>query len=376
MKKNYFINVFFLCSYLLANGQNDYTYSPVESEFDTDYRWVESFVAIVNPVTGYDGWSIKIEVQNATLIGNNTQSGMSAVWFVDFTTANTQVTVKIGFYQNNILINSKTWKINVAPPQAVSISGPNQIEENTTATYTAIISNSSHPVTASYNWTSNEKLSILSGQGTANITARAGIGAGIGQLNVIVGGISASKSMNITLHLSDTTNIFNQTITSNVNYSNRFINVSNTTIANNATVNITAEESITISPPFLAQQGTTVTIKVTESSILRSSNNIDNTDIVMDMAKIPVRKGSAILSQNVPNPFSDRTMISYVIPEEAKDSYINIYDLQGKIVKHVDINKLGTGKIYIESTDLVSGMYIYSLFINDIRENTKRMIVN
>jgi hypothetical protein len=385
MKKIILFCLLLLCSFFKSYALT-YQYDPAWAESNAEYNTVDAYRAIVLGLSPSQmlSMTLKVEIQNANLSYNGQitlgsvfyYNASDVVFSVKYTTPNTQAIVKVSWIDNatySIVYNTHTWKINVGAvptPTTLSISGPGQIELNGTATYTASFSN--HSSSTSYNWSStNGKLSIISGQGTNTVTVQA-TSLGTEQLKVSTGGLNVTKSINI---FSNTTNIVGQTITSNVNFSNLFINVSNTTITNNATVNITAEELVTISPSFLAQQGTTVTIKAVGSGGLRSSNSVEDTDMITDIAEIPIKKTSEILSQNTPNPFSDRTKISYVISEEAKYSYINIYNLQGKIVKHVDINEIGKGEIYIESTGLASGMYIYSLFVDGIRKDTKRMIV-
>lgn len=84
----------------------------------------------------------------------------------------------------------------------------------------------------------------------------------------------------------------------------------------------------------------------------------------------------AALYQNVPNPFSEKTEISYRITPNAQNAYIGIYDLTGKQQKQYPINATSpTGKVEIAASDFEPGMYIYSLVIDGNVIDSKRMLI-
>ena len=83
----------------------------------------------------------------------------------------------------------------------------------------------------------------------------------------------------------------------------------------------------------------------------------------------------AILYQNEPNPFSSSTVIRYFIPEDITGStYIVFYDMYGKELHKAEITTKGFGKVDTNTEKLTSGMYSYSLIINDKTIETKKMI--
>ncbi|MFV0468121.1 MAG: T9SS type A sorting domain-containing protein, partial [Dysgonomonas sp.] len=169
-------------------------------------------------------------------------------------------------------------------------------------------------------------------------------------------------------------NIQNINITSSQNINGCRINISNTSITNNATVIITGRESVTLKSGFFAQKGTTVVIKaVNHNSALRTkaSNATEENSGISDGNEAIVEN----LSQNVPNPFSDRTRVDYFVPEESQSAYINIYTLQGNLLKKVPIESKGTGVVYIDAAGLSSGLYFYSLIIDGVKIDTKRMYI-
>jgi len=76
-----------------------------------------------------------------------------------------------------------------------------------------------------------------------------------------------------------------------------------------------------------------------------------------------------------PNPFNSGTIISFnlVEPMEVK---IAIYDLLGREIQTLidDFRQAGAHTVYFGSAGLCSGMYFYRLYVGDVVE-TKRMVL-
>ena len=83
----------------------------------------------------------------------------------------------------------------------------------------------------------------------------------------------------------------------------------------------------------------------------------------------------ATLAQNTPNPFSERTTIRFTLPENAKNAYIYIFDMSGKMQKQIPVTP-DMQSITIEGYELRAGMYIYSLVIGGQEIQTRRMILS
>ncbi len=81
----------------------------------------------------------------------------------------------------------------------------------------------------------------------------------------------------------------------------------------------------------------------------------------------------AQLYQNTPNPFNQETEIAYRIPNEVMAS-INIYNLNGQELKSYPLTDTN-GYITIAASELIPGIYIYSLIINNQEIDSKRMIL-
>jgi len=82
----------------------------------------------------------------------------------------------------------------------------------------------------------------------------------------------------------------------------------------------------------------------------------------------------ASLEQNAPNPFNQNTVINYYVPQNAGKAFINITDINGRLIRTVTAAK-GNGKITIEKGQLNSGTYMYSLYVDGNAVTSKQMIL-
>jgi hypothetical protein len=82
------------------------------------------------------------------------------------------------------------------------------------------------------------------------------------------------------------------------------------------------------------------------------------------------------LSQNYPNPFNPATTITYQIPEDGLVT-LKIYDILGREVKTLVNEQKTTGmyEISFDASNLVSGVYIYKLQVNDLISSKKMMLL-
>ena len=82
------------------------------------------------------------------------------------------------------------------------------------------------------------------------------------------------------------------------------------------------------------------------------------------------------LSQNKPNPFNGETKIDFKIPLDIQKAYIKIYDSNGKTLQKMVIRQRGEGSITYDNDRFSSGIYYYSLFADNIKVGTKKMVLN
>ncbi len=81
------------------------------------------------------------------------------------------------------------------------------------------------------------------------------------------------------------------------------------------------------------------------------------------------------LLQNTPNPFSKSTTVSYELKDANVDAMIQVFSLKGELLKTIPIIEK-VGQISIEIGDMPDGIYTYSLVINNVIVDTKKMVLS
>jgi hypothetical protein len=84
---------------------------------------------------------------------------------------------------------------------------------------------------------------------------------------------------------------------------------------------------------------------------------------------------NSFLYQNIPNPFSQSTIIRYHIAEIYQKSEIYIFTIQGELVKTYLLLDPNKSEIVIKGEELKPGMYLYTLLVDGREIDTKRMIL-
>lgn len=82
-----------------------------------------------------------------------------------------------------------------------------------------------------------------------------------------------------------------------------------------------------------------------------------------------------ILFQNTPNPFSNETEIIFYIPGTATEATLNLYDLGGIQLRSFNVTENGFSSIRLYSTELLPGLYLYTLFVDGKEIDTKKMVL-
>jgi hypothetical protein len=90
-------------------------------------------------------------------------------------------------------------------------------------------------------------------------------------------------------------------------------------------------------------------------------------DVIPDISR-------AVLYQNAPNPFSERTEIRFELPDNAVNASIFIFNMQGALLKQLPVGRRQQS-IIINGSELTAGMYLYSLIVDGKEVDTKRMIL-
>ncbi|MFH0733936.1 MAG: T9SS type A sorting domain-containing protein [bacterium] len=83
-----------------------------------------------------------------------------------------------------------------------------------------------------------------------------------------------------------------------------------------------------------------------------------------------------LLQQNYPNPFNPTTNINYQLKEKGHVSLM-VYDILGKVVATLvnTIQEQGEHSVTFNANNLPSGLYIYSLKVNDYKQNKKMLLI-
>lgn len=85
--------------------------------------------------------------------------------------------------------------------------------------------------------------------------------------------------------------------------------------------------------------------------------------------------GRATLSQNVPNPYDNTTTIGYYIPFTHDRANIVIRSITGQLIRNISLTQFGEGSIVIDRSRMASAIYMYTLYVDGKRIDTKRMVV-
>jgi hypothetical protein len=83
------------------------------------------------------------------------------------------------------------------------------------------------------------------------------------------------------------------------------------------------------------------------------------------------------LDQNFPNPFNPVTTISFNLKRQAIVS-LKVYDVTGRLVKTLvnsERTPVGVKSIKFNANDFASGVYFYTLEVDNIRIDTKKMVL-
>lgn len=106
------------------------------------------------------------------------------------------------------------------------------------------------------------------------------------------------------------------------------------------------------------------------------NNNEDNRNSIGNVQVELANKNDVILYQNEPNPFNNQTIIRYFIPDNVNNTFIVFYDEVGKEINRVEIKEKGFGKIEANTENLASGIYTFSIVVDEKVIDTKKMMRN
>ena len=70
------------------------------------------------------------------------------------------------------------------------------------------------------------------------------------------------------------------------------------------------------------------------------------------------------LFANAPNPFNESTLVKYILPADAKKATLKVFDIKGALVKQLNLG-LDMDEISVYADDMISGIYTYTIEVND-----------
>ena len=111
-------------------------------------------------------------------------------------------------------------------------------------------------------------------------------------------------------------------------------------------------------------------LKSLVQAVLTNSGNTTSPSQAVNLSD----KNVIVLNQNVPNPFSESTVITCNIPADFHKAQLHFHTSDGKLIKTIDITTTGQNTLNVFANDLSSGIYSYSLIIDEKVIETKRMI--
>ena len=69
-------------------------------------------------------------------------------------------------------------------------------------------------------------------------------------------------------------------------------------------------------------------------------------------------------------------MINYFIPQNTGNAFINIADMNGRLIKNISVTAKGKNHLVLQAGQLASGTYHYSLVVNGRQVDTKKMVLS
>ena len=102
---------------------------------------------------------------------------------------------------------------------------------------------------------------------------------------------------------------------------------------------------------------------------------IDDLKVLLKAQQSTSNITPAYLLQNMPNPFSKYTIIPCYVPSSVNQAQLEIYDVNGRKLKSYRLDNNGMNKISISAGTLSPGEYVYDLFIDGKKLDSKHMVL-
>jgi hypothetical protein len=116
-------------------------------------------------------------------------------------------------------------------------------------------------------------------------------------------------------------------------------------------------------------------IKEQNTKIIALETKAGESKLKSTEALLPDDLSSATLGKNIPNPFNQTTSIEFYMPSTVQKAVFYVYDLQGKQIKSMTLAERGNGIVIIQGSELLPGIYYYSLIADGMEIGTEKMIL-
>jgi hypothetical protein len=107
---------------------------------------------------------------------------------------------------------------------------------------------------------------------------------------------------------------------------------------------------------------------------LLSNTRSQNPDPDVHQTDVTLINKTIVLDQNKPNPFRDNTTITYEINRDFQNAMIVFTDQTGTVLRQVPVTEKGKGQINVFASDLTSGIYTYTLVVDGITVESRKMV--
>ncbi len=116
--------------------------------------------------------------------------------------------------------------------------------------------------------------------------------------------------------------------------------------------------------------------KVAELLLLKGNHSFSSEEYERNVIDLELSNYEEIdLSQNRPNPFGNNTEIEITLPSNYNSARLEVYDSYGVNIKTIDLQgSKNITTINIDSENLISGIYNYALFVDDVLIDSKKMV--
>lgn len=116
-------------------------------------------------------------------------------------------------------------------------------------------------------------------------------------------------------------------------------------------------------------------IKMLESELDDLLKRIENIESALKIEKTTDLNG-AYLKQNQPNPANGQTLVEYYLPDHVQQAFVKVYDVSGKEIQSYRLAERGVNHLDMDLSQWGSGTFMYTLFVDGLSVETKKMAIH